>query len=1048
VADRELPPLRVKLIGDDSSYRTMMERAAKQADDLAKKVGAAGRNAAGGGKGGGFFNAQEQAIFDRMRLEERAAATLEKLTLRRMRLQEYIAKREEKRLFSQMQQAEQAAKAEESRLFALMQLESKRARREERRLFAQMQLSEKAAKAEEARLFTLMQLTEKRAKAEEARVFSQMQLAEKAARQEEARLFSQMQTWERIEQRKQAAARQESERAERRMRTEETHVQRMANMRATQQRASDAAQQRSQQSAQSHQQRSQQSAQSHQQRMSDRQAASIRAADAAQQRSQQSAQMHQQRLYNAQQSQQRAADAAQQRSQQSAQMHQQRLYNAQQSQQRAANAATQRSQQSAQAHQQRSQQSAQMHQQRMHASQSAINRQNALAWNRLRQSQQRHAQMLFNSAVANRRQNAAAQQRLAAGAARMQQTAAQAAQNLNNNNALAQQRLANAQMTQYRQNAQTQQRMHQAAQMHQARMARQAQILANGGRRGGGGGGGMGLGGRADIYMGMHAMRGVMGAIAGPAQDAMNWQDAQIALTAYTGSAEEAKKTLAEVQEFSLASPYTSANLIDQAKSMMAYGMSSEKTMQTLKQLGAVAGGNENRMQLLSYAMAQVNSTGILQGQELRQLTESGFNPLMIMAKEMTNTEEEAAEKFKELRKAMSEGRITADMVSAALQNATAKGGMFAGILAELNDSTRGLTNQLLEYFSLIQRNIFASIQDELDEFLKVGVAYMKMISDWITANPEAAKSIGKIIWNVIIGITAVLAFTVAVAGLRWMFGALLPIMYLVQGAFWLLTTGATAAWTAITSPVGIVIAAILAVAAAIALIIAYFYHPGGVIGAFGDMMRMAHQALMYTLGFFWNFGENIQKLFAWMGDNWSQMWINMFASMRVTWNNISGWLADRILEVSWMFGGLTDEQLEGAKKARADATERQNKEMESGTKPLPAFDFNTTLPSFETPTYDPSAEEAEDKVIVDYEAMMGEAKSAAGGRGGASSDITAAARGSSEAEQRARAFMAGNRVVSTNDPKAKREARMERFLKDIERNTRQPANFPVGNIA
>ncbi|MFK5282294.1 hypothetical protein ACI3PL_22320, partial [Lacticaseibacillus paracasei] len=68
--------------------------------------------------------------------------------------------------------------------------------------------------------------------------------------------------------------------------------------------------------------------------------------------------------------------------------------------------------------------------------------------------------------------------------------------------------------------------------------------------------------------MGTHGIRNIMGAVAGPAQSAMDFQDAGIAMTAYTGSAEKAAAALKEVQEFALMSPYSSKVLIDNAKSM------------------------------------------------------------------------------------------------------------------------------------------------------------------------------------------------------------------------------------------------------------------------------------------------------------------------------------------------------------------------------------------------------------------------------------------------------------------------------------------------
>ncbi|MGK3947050.1 hypothetical protein ABK046_52860, partial [Streptomyces caeruleatus] len=65
------------------------------------------------------------------------------------------------------------------------------------------------------------------------------------------------------------------------------------------------------------------------------------------------------------------------------------------------------------------------------------------------------------------------------------------------------------------------------------------------------------------------------------------------------------------------------------------------------------------------------------------------------------------------------------------------------------------------------------------------------------------------------------------------------------------------------------------------------FYHPGGIIGAFGDMMSTAQWALTNTLGFFWNFGENVGIICTWIGGVWFQMWANMFAVAQNTLTNV-----------------------------------------------------------------------------------------------------------------------------------------------------------------
>ena len=77
--------------------------------------------------------------------------------------------------------------------------------------------------------------------------------------------------------------------------------------------------------------------------------------------------------------------------------------------------------------------------------------------------------------------------------------------------------------------------------------------------------------------------------------------------------------------------------------------------------LGDASAGNRERFQRMSYAFSQINSAGILQGQDLRQLIDAGFNPLQIMA-------EKTGKSMLQLKKEMSDGAISADMVTEAFK--------------------------------------------------------------------------------------------------------------------------------------------------------------------------------------------------------------------------------------------------------------------------------------------------------------------------------------------------------------------------------------------
>ena len=72
-----------------------------------------------------------------------------------------------------------------------------------------------------------------------------------------------------------------------------------------------------------------------------------------------------------------------------------------------------------------------------------------------------------------------------------------------------------------------------------------------------------------------------------------------------------------QISEYGKKTVYDKAGLIEAQKTMMSFGLSSEKSFSTLKQIGDIAMGDANKMQSLALAFSQVTSAGKLQGQDL-----------------------------------------------------------------------------------------------------------------------------------------------------------------------------------------------------------------------------------------------------------------------------------------------------------------------------------------------------------------------------------------------------------------------------------------------
>lgn len=160
-------------------------------------------------------------------------------------------------------------------------------------------------------------------------------------------------------------------------------------------------------------------------------------------------------------------------------------------------------------------------------------------------------------------------------------------------------------------------------------------------------------------------------------------EQTKIAFEVMTGSAEEAGKMVASFQQMAAKTPFETGDLLQNAKTLMLYGVEAKKVQPILRMLGDVSGGNAEKLGLLTYAFAQIQAQGRLVGQDLRQLVNAGFNPLQVIS-------EKTGQSMLELKEAMEDGEISANQVTQAFIDATSEGGRFFRMMDKQSQTTAG----------------------------------------------------------------------------------------------------------------------------------------------------------------------------------------------------------------------------------------------------------------------------------------------------------------------------------------------------------------------
>ena len=187
-----------------------------------------------------------------------------------------------------------------------------------------------------------------------------------------------------------------------------------------------------------------------------------------------------------------------------------------------------------------------------------------------------------------------------------------------------------------------------------------------------------------------------------------------IDLRVLAGGEYTAKGIFNDLIDFANNSPYTVGQLSKLSVQMLSFGVSTEEVVGNLKALGEIAGGDENKLALLNKALSDTIALGRLQGQELRQFANQGFNPLIQMSKD-------TGKSYARLRKEMEDGAISATMITKAIENATKEGGLFYGRLEEGQNTISAQMSKMLGLISQLFAKLgeYSGIWETVLETLK-----------------------------------------------------------------------------------------------------------------------------------------------------------------------------------------------------------------------------------------------------------------------------------------------------------------------------------------
>lgn len=165
------------------------------------------------------------------------------------------------------------------------------------------------------------------------------------------------------------------------------------------------------------------------------------------------------------------------------------------------------------------------------------------------------------------------------------------------------------------------------------------------------------------------------------------------------GNTEISNALFAQLAEFAAKTPFEFPEIAKAGKTLLGFGISSDKVFGNIKTLGDIAAATGADFNALSVVFGQVNATGRLMGQDALQLINNNVPITTILAKKLGVS-------VKDVKQRMEDGAISADLFNEALLNVTQQGGFAFGGMEQLAGTFQGRMSTLKDTALELGRNL------------------------------------------------------------------------------------------------------------------------------------------------------------------------------------------------------------------------------------------------------------------------------------------------------------------------------------------------------
>lgn len=175
----------------------------------------------------------------------------------------------------------------------------------------------------------------------------------------------------------------------------------------------------------------------------------------------------------------------------------------------------------------------------------------------------------------------------------------------------------------------------------------------------------------------------------------INMEQTRVSFATMLGSVEKGNATIAKLNEFSNVTPFKNEEVLQSGKSLLAFGADAETLIPTLRTIGDLSAGTGKDFRELASIYGKAMTAGVIQAEEINQLSDAGIPLVKEFAKMFGVTE-------REVKKLGSESKIVFADLETAFQNMTGEGGLFFELMAKQSKTLGGKLSTLVGKLELV----------------------------------------------------------------------------------------------------------------------------------------------------------------------------------------------------------------------------------------------------------------------------------------------------------------------------------------------------------